>query len=1043
MVIGKVTVQSIIDHINKIDENFTPDVYGTTYDDLRELEIDRKQFIQRIKNDVFHLDNKAKELPVEKPMFTKWKNQFGTKNMGNISLTQFVREVEKENSTITRARKVGKGNDEYKKLKNRTPAYTIAGCWEGHSTKKIYNKSLSGYVYIDIDKKDMGDKTKQEIEKLLHKVPFIGEVWDSFSTNGLGAIAYTTGLMSELNYTSTYKKIANILKKYGINIDTQACNHNRLNVQSNSVVRISDKQIIPIETDINSIIKLLNSKDRSYVVQSKRDISDYDDKEIYNAMFNYLKNTQNITGEISDGNRNKPLYSFVRYFCLSNGIEVDVVKDFGQKYFEGDQKSYQELERQLEYNYDRFPEEFGSAINNKFLEKTLYLADGQYISDLDFTLSDKTSVIAPTGAGKTTFVSKLKDKKIICFPTQSVLEQTADDYKNYKLYYQHVKNTILKGDNVLTTYSSLPSLIKSHNFDLHKYVLVIDEEHNFAASSSRGFRLKDMNNISNLLHYFKKVIKLTATPFPTLCPKHKDFDTLRFVRETPRQFNTTIKIFTKYKDNFEFISNNIVEGKKNIVFLNSSKWEKELGMLSNYLNDDGYKVCCINSKVKEGVNYEYLLKKQLLPDNYDIYIVTSLINEATNIKNKNIGNMFILPTANGKYAHPISMAQFVGRTRSVLPDNVFVCVKDREKEQITDEIFDVQKEQSGIEFFSKNICKAINTINMIDEDINTDSKYLKKFKVNFYRQFSNMILPIKEDDKGIFSVDYNNLANITYNQQAQHCGVNNIENLKLELTKYNFIVNEISMMEESIENEKHVKDMNDIDKDSLNRLTDEIIENITDNESVEVFSKRKESCVYGLTSDIELPEFTKKHLEKDIRSRVLEYMEYVSYDDALKLVRNNGMSTQKHARVKFQINLKVKDLLKSKGERFVITDKNNWVDSVRNIFSNDKDFMFTSNTLAYELNRLYSTHNVFGKVQKFTQKSSLDFLKKFCNIERCQKIQEGDKRVHQYKIVDREPLKCEVRIPNNIQLELSNMNSEPNFKLKRMVNNHIKETMVV
>ena len=100
------------------------------------------------------------------------------------------------------------------------------------------------------------------------------------------------------------------------------------------------------------------------------------------------------------------------------------------------------------------------------------------------------------------------------------------------------------------------------------YTLYIDEMHNFAVSSEKSFRNKELNYILDNMHMFKSRVMLTGTLFPILHPKLMDFKVWRVTWESTPEKNYKI---VHYEDIYEAISSRMIKGKKNIIYLQNKQ----------------------------------------------------------------------------------------------------------------------------------------------------------------------------------------------------------------------------------------------------------------------------------------------------------------------------------------------------------------------------------------------------------------------------------------------------------------------------------------
>lgn len=1037
------------DAVERIDKSFTIENYGNSKNEIDEMFADKNDFIDTTILAIKQKHGKDIRNPKESFEFTMWKNQFGGKNLGTVTSEEFIKLIEnsKYSSRIKKARTHVKNSDEYSKIKNSMPSFTMAGIFEGDRTLGEKIREFSSIIYIDIDK--FGDKTKEEVEQILHRKKYIGEVWDSFSTKGLGCIGYTKGYMSKLNYKDTHKKIQADLRKSGIDVDPQTCNHNRVCVLSFSEVRISNTEIEPIETNITSLIKRLEDKKLTKHIFKKSDVNEYASSDIEAAMFKEINRIQKY-GTIGSSNRNRPIGKFVRNFCLRVGIDYELVKEFGQKYFQNDSKSLGEFSRQLDYCYEQYDNEFGTEQDKivQSLEREYLIPKGKYLTDIDFNIGSRTHIVSPTGSGKTTLVlKKIKGKRIVVFPTQSVLKQSKNSYKSFKMYYQLTKDTISDGDNILTTYSSLKKMLDNcSGLSISDYTLIIDENHNFAASSSRSFRLGDMNNVINLIPYFKSVITLTATPYKVLHPTFENFETITFHQEETRKIPTTFFRFADYRDCYQSILDTYEKEKKNVIFLNDTKYDGELGSLTNFLQNEGHSVCIINSKTKSMDDYDFLLRTSKLPRGHDFYIVTSLIIEATNILNTDIGNVYVLPTQSGKYLHYLALTQFLGRFRLVTPIHTHVYIKQREEEDAfyttdatTKELIAIESKIESLQSKFDSTQTQLELIGIMKvivdkmNEIGHSEFFMEHKKIMFYQDDMVKYLMGKDssifkNEQGNYEIDYCNVAYRVYELEARFGGMVCTDYLAYKLMQNNFVIHSkilSTQIEETADEE--AKEFKAFNKELVEELVQEIVVNIEKDETQSQFENNKGSYSYAKESDIDLPLFARKTIETKIRKRACNLLTALEYSDVLEYFKEEGLSPTSYGRILFRINLKLREKLQKEFDldfRFLPNALFNDIHMLATSFSD----AFSTIDLKIEFNKIFKRYPLYDLRKELTSKNVMNYARQFFTIENVSREMEHArdefnnlmyqedgtpiiKRVYRYMIIDSQPLKLNIKMP--------------------------------
>jgi len=190
--------------------------------------------------------------------------------------------------------------------------------------------------------------------------------------------------------------------------------------------------------------------------------------------------------------------------------------------------------------------------------------------------------------GKTTWAcTSIEGKKIILVPTIGALKNIEHKY-NASSFYETNKNVSDKDELIVCTYSSAPALFKTVNSwkgGLKRYTLIVDEQHNFAVSSSKNYRNKELNYVLDNIHQFNKRIFMTGTYFPVEHPAIKHFKLHRVKWEDKKIKNATVVFF---EDKLKAIESRLVRGKKNIIYLQDKRMDKQLGKLVAYLKSNNW-----------------------------------------------------------------------------------------------------------------------------------------------------------------------------------------------------------------------------------------------------------------------------------------------------------------------------------------------------------------------------------------------------------------------------------------------------------------------
>lgn len=265
------------------------------------------------------------------------------------------------------------------------------------------------------------------------------------------------------------------------------------------------------------------------------------------------------------------------------------------------------------------------------------------------TLGKKGIIIAPTGAGKTTAVVKLEMQKIIVVPNQTLVEQAFNaaqkHNKNGNLigtFYEKSKQSV-GFHTVITTYSSLPTLVKELGDTFANYTLFVDEYHNIATSSSTNYMRDENANLCEILLKHDSYYCYSATYVPVY---HAALNLLDVVVYKRTQNTKKTAQFFDYntKDNkasavLHQILSNINENTTQMLYLNNKT--SALDAYIELFEQKKIKYAIVNADVKSGVDYQNIAQKSVLTEGVDVLITTSLLKEGVSIENCEGKNIII------------------------------------------------------------------------------------------------------------------------------------------------------------------------------------------------------------------------------------------------------------------------------------------------------------------------------------------------------------------------------------------------------------------
>ncbi len=322
----------------------------------------------------------------------------------------------------------------------------------------------------------------------------------------------------------------------------------------------------------------------------------------------------------------------------------------------------------------------------------LQLSVNQYLTSFGIKIepNKSTFLVAPTGAGKTTFtMEELKAQfklVLILVPTQAKVMELQHEYSEKTkviseyLFFcanENPDDSLRKFKGVIVaTYDKFDKIIQlMSNSQKKSALLVIDETHKlYSAGSFRDDALTPV-----IWHLQKRSIPtslfLTATKTTELFDQLKiDIDQeiyvkhqnppVRDIRVTslPKGDQYTAIAIIEQKVKGLLKTSDLSKGKcgKTIIVRINSR-DKCENMKRYFEQRHKLKCIVVHSKTKNQSEVKAVFETQKIPTGVDIVFTTSIMDEAVNLNNPEIeiDSVFIL----GKQAHVEELVQFIGRLR--------------------------------------------------------------------------------------------------------------------------------------------------------------------------------------------------------------------------------------------------------------------------------------------------------------------------------------------------------------------------------------------
>lgn len=310
----------------------------------------------------------------------------------------------------------------------------------------------------------------------------------------------------------------------------------------------------------------------------------------------------------------------------------------------------------------------------------LSLNSNETISDKIYDINSGINlVIAPTGTGKTTFVLEKLTKKykiLMLVPLVGQIEQLENKYqRNTSIKFISGKNCPssvqwpkYQNKHIVATYDMWSKI--QHHLDVSNYVLVIDEIHKlYSVGSYRDDALNPLLALVNNRSLFQKKLFLTATYTPKLGEIAQLVPDSFYIFEKSNSQRRLLTIkYSQDSGQYDWLSdiidrlNNRSAKQKVLVRLNSNK---RIDTAITVLETLGYKALKISRQTLETSPVKRILTAERLSDNYDVFLTSSVFDEAINLNNHetDIDSVHIVDAS----AHPEEIVQFMGRLRLANP----------------------------------------------------------------------------------------------------------------------------------------------------------------------------------------------------------------------------------------------------------------------------------------------------------------------------------------------------------------------------------------
>lgn len=506
----------------------------------------------------------------------------------------------------------------------------------------------------------------------------------------------------------------------------------------------------------------------------------------------------------------------------------------------------------------------------KKINKTSVLKEGQKLGDLNLKVLDNTILWADTNMGKTTWAcSNLEGKRVILVPTVGALKNIESKY-NAATYYEGNKNVSPENELIVCTYSSAPklfTLMQQWDGGLSNYILIVDEQHNFAVSAAKNYRNSELNFVMDNISGFKKRIFMTGTLFPVEHPSISNLDIYRIKwQNQPKKEAQIVWCADKYKA----VESHLVRGKKNIIYLQDKRMHKQLGKLVDYLQQKGWhKIYLLNANEKNEPHFKELITTEYLAKDAEVIITTSVTVEAINILDIDIASVHFMT-----FENPRLMEQMVNRMRKQLPTEIFIYKKIKSNEE-TLETFDPILSQKNLIEQSEKLLQFLSTPKQKKKDSYDEVAAQKLFANHIFEKSS--LFRVKDNGR-LWDVDYLAIANKVFDEETTFCK-NNFEYFKSVLQEYGWIFLPDVYFEEKMTKEETTafETKKEAIEQEMKQYSLDVLEKVENNGLSELKKEIENKSVFD---NCKYPD-----LEWTIRIKLLKLSKYMDFSESCKIVR--------------------------------------------------------------------------------------------------------------------------------------------------------------
>lgn len=273
-----------------------------------------------------------------------------------------------------------------------------------------------------------------------------------------------------------------------------------------------------------------------------------------------------------------------------------------------------------------------------------------------------TYLIAGCGMGKSYFTKEVLMKK---YRVLNVNFLNTVNLQNFEETYVEGPSEAAKLDGMKSATINVQNLCKISDSAISNFdILIIDEiQKMYQDTSYRSCCGSDLvSNISRFTKFGKKVLVMTGTPVENVgyfATFSKVVVEKEFISDEDKYSFVFMGSTTK-NNVYDLVASRKKKGEYVVILANSGRDKLKLG-----LERKGFKVGMVESDEKKAPSTatKYIIENQVLPDDVDVIIATTVLQEGINLNDLSVDNKITFITFIEDIQTPHQAIQFAGRAR--------------------------------------------------------------------------------------------------------------------------------------------------------------------------------------------------------------------------------------------------------------------------------------------------------------------------------------------------------------------------------------------